>query len=92
MEIVENQESLTSQAEKEFKDLAKQIDLTRIYKSGHDEYLYMIEVFHIENSSISKFLMLDRYGNVDTYNDYQIKAANINPIPQFLKFLSKGIK
>ena len=92
MEIVENQENLSSQAEKKFKDLKKEIDLTRIYKDGHDNYLYMIEVFHVEDSSFTKFAMLNQYGNVDIYNDYQVKPADINPIPQFLKFLSKGMK
>jgi len=89
MEIIENQESLASHAEKEFKELKKEIDLTRIYKDVNGNYLFMIEVFHTDESSFAKFIMVDQYGTVEIYNDYQVKPADINPIPQFLSLLRK---
>ena len=90
---LENKESLKSEKEKEFfKELAKQIDLSRVYKDDNDKYLYMIDAINVEGSSVTYFIMINQYGTVKTYLDYQVEPAEINPIPKFLSLLSKGIK
>lgn len=92
---LDNQESLKSRTEEEkefFKELAKQIDLTRVYKDDNDKYLYMIDAVNVEGSSVTNFIMINQYGTVKTYLDYQVEPAEINPIPKFLSLLSKGIK